>query len=417
MGLALRAAPCATVCFWALGGSVAALPHHGLPRYDRLSPAAPGAETRLPAEVKHDGRSRMRYSFRCWHRALEYYLIESSEHTRRILVVGPSWVGDMVMAQSLFLVLKRRHPRAQIDVLAPAWSGPLLERMPEVCSVINMPVGHGQIQLKARFRLARGLRSTGYQQAIVLPNSFKSALVPWWARIPQRTGFVGELRWGLLNDARRLDKRRLPMTVQRFVALGLPADASLPPEAPQPRLRVTESCVRAALDRLALAPSGQRLLALCPGAEFGPAKRWPPEYYAEIARQHIQQGWAVWVFGSEQDVTVADAVCQGAGAGCINLAGRTRLHEAIDLLSLADVVVSNDSGLMHVAAALGRPLVAVYGSSDPQFTPPLSEHARIARLDLDCSPCFKRECPLGHLNCLRQLPPARVRQAINELLR
>lgn len=333
----------------------------------------------------------------------------------RILVVGPAWVGDMVMAQSLFMTLKQQHPDARIDVLAPGWSEPLLARMPEVARAVTMPLGHGQLQLGTRRRLGLSLRGEGYDQAIVLPNSLKSALVPFWARIPRRTGYVGEWRWGLLNDARRLDKTRLTMTVQRFVALGLPADAPQPPQVPRPRLQVSEASVQRALERLQLTRPQGGLLALCPGAEYGPAKRWPAEHYAQVARAYVAQGGQVWLFGSAQDAVVAGEVCTLAGPGCVNLAGRTQLEEAIDLLSLADMVVSNDSGLMHVAAALERPLVAVYGSSDPGFTPPLSEHARIVRLGLECSPCFKRECPLGHLDCLRKLTPDLVEQAMDEL--
>lgn len=329
-------------------------------------------------------------------------------------MVGPSWVGDMVMAQSLFMTLKQRRPQPAVDVLAPAWSEPLLARMPEVDRAVTMPLGHGQLQLGTRRRLGRSLGAEGYTQAIILPNSLKSALVPWWARIQRRTGYVGEWRWGLLNDARRLDRRRLPMTVQRFVALGLERGTPLPPPVPQPHLRVRAEDVEQALARLQLVRPAQGLLALCPGAEFGPAKRWPAEHYGAVARHYLDRGGAVWVFGSTQDTEVAQAVCDAAGGG-VNLAGRTRLDEAIDLMSLADAVVSNDSGLMHVAAALQRPLVAVYGSSDPGFTPPLSDHARVVRLGLDCSPCFKRECPLGHLNCLRRLEPRQVEQALAEL--
>jgi heptosyltransferase-2 len=344
---------------------------------------------------------------------LEAHLTDSSPQASRILVVGPSWVGDMVMAQSLFMTLKQRRPEPAVDVLAPEWSEPLLARMPEVDCAVTMPLGHGQLQLGTRRRLGRSLGAGGYTQAIILPNSLKSALVPWWARIKRRTGYVGEWRWGLLNDARRLDRRRLPMTVQRFVALGLDRDAPLPP-VPQPHLQVRAEDVEQALVRLQLVRPEQGLLALCPGAEFGPAKRWPAEHYAAVAHHYLDRGGAVWVFGSTQDAEVAQAVCDAAG-GCVNLAGRTRLEEAIDLMSLADAVVSNDSGLMHVAAALQRPLVAVYGSSDPAFTPPLSDRARVVRLGLDCSPCFKRECPLGHLNCLRRLEPRQVEQALAEL--
>lgn len=328
----------------------------------------------------------------------------------RILVVGPAWVGDMVMAQSLFKTLKQHNPEVSIDVLAPAWSKPLLERMPEVNNAIILPLGHGQLGLKRRYRLGHQLREPGYQQAILLPNSWKSALVPFWAGIPRRTGFLGELRWGLVNDVRPLDKARLPMTVQRFVALGLTRDAPLPP-VPVPALQVKPAEVASALRRHGLARPTVPVLGLCPGAEYGPAKRWPAGYFAEIARHYLQSGWAVWLFGSAKDTLPGREIAAQA-EGCLDLTGKTSLADAVDLLSLTTVVVSNDSGLMHVAAALDRRLVAIYGSSDPGFTPPLNPRAKILSLGLACSPCFQRECPLGHLQCLRALSPAQVLAAI-----
>jgi len=335
---------------------------------------------------------------------------------RRILVVGPSWVGDMVMAHSLFQVLARRGPDTHIDVLAPAWSQPLLERMPEVFDTIELPFGHGQLGLSARWRCGRSLRGRGYQQAILLPNTLKSALVPLAAGIPLRTGWVGELRYGLLNDIRHLDKQRLPMTVQRFVALGLPADRQIAPECPQPRLHVVPESQQQAMAELGLRRPARPVLALCPGAEYGPAKRWPAEYFGELAASRLAAGWAVWLFGSGKDREVCAQVAAGAGGGCLDLSGTTSLAQAVDLLSLADAVVSNDSGLMHVAAALDRPLVALYGSSDPGFTPPLNPRSRVLSLGLECSPCFRRECPLGHLRCLRGISVQQVSQAVEAVL-
>lgn len=336
---------------------------------------------------------------------------------RSLLVIAPSWVGDMVMAQSLFKVLKSGDPERAIDVLAPGWTLPLLSRMPEVHTAIDMPLGHGELQLGTRRRLAVGLRDTHYEQAIVLPNSLKSALIPFWARIPRRTGYVGEMRQWLLNDCRRLDRQRLPMTVQRFVALGLPEGAAIPEPFPYPELVSTQQDQHAAADRLGVCNQYKPVLALCPGAEFGPAKQWPEEYYARVAKNWLDRDWHVWLFGSANDVAVCNRVNALAGDGCHNLAGRTSLAEAIDLLAMAAFVVTNDSGLMHVAAALQRPMVAIYGSSDPGFTPPLAETAHVERLGLDCSPCFKRECPLGHLKCLRDLSAERVMTAMEEVMK
>ena len=335
-----------------------------------------------------------------------------------ILIIGPSWVGDMVMAQTLFQCLHQQHPGCAIDVLAPDWSRPILERMPEVRQAISFPIGHGVLGLATRYHIAQQLRGH-YQQAIVLPNSFKSALVPFWARIPVRTGWRGELRYGLLNDIRRLDKARYPLMIERFMALAWAPNAPLPHPYPRPRLRIDTDVCQQTQTRFGL--NRQRpILALCPGAEFGEAKRWPAEYYAQIAAQRIEAGWQVWLFGSQNDQPVGEAIrsalTEDQRQQVSNLAGITGLAEAIDLLSCASMVISNDSGLMHVAAALGRPLVAIYGSTSPSFTPPLAEQVAIVRLGLECSPCFERTCRLGHYDCLRRLQPQQVEAALESLL-
>lgn len=329
----------------------------------------------------------------------------------KILVVGPSWVGDMVMAQSLFIALKNTYPDCRIDVLAPAWTLSLLERMPEVSKAIVMPLPRGKFGLIERIKLGLSLRSKGYDQAILLPNSWKSAIPTFFANIPVRTGYIGECRWGLLNDARKLDKNLLTMTVQRFVALSLPVDAPMPPECPKPAITISKDRQQAVIDKFKLIPS-IKILALCPGAEYGPAKRWPPHYYAEVARHKIDQGWQVWLFGSDKDKTDAAQINREASGFCTDFTGRTSLAEAVDLMSLANTVVTNDSGLMHVAAALDKKIIAIYGSSDPGFTPPLNDKAHIISLNLDCSPCFKRDCPLGHTHCLTGITPDQVLEYI-----
>lgn len=330
-------------------------------------------------------------------------------------MIGPAWVGDMVLAQSLFKLLKLQRPQAVIDVAAPAWTLPLLTRMPEVSEAIALPFRHRQLALRERLRFGKSLRSRGYSQAIVLPNSLKSALLPWTARIPRRTGFVGEWRYGLLNDIRRLDKQALPRTVDRFVALGLERGQALPADLPQPSLAAQSDLALQALHRLGHALPAGPVLGLCPGAEYGEAKRWPAEYYAEVAMAALERGWQVWLFGSEKDAAVTAQIDTLTGKRCLDLGGKTALGEAIDLMALTSAVVSNDSGLMHVAAALDKPLVAVYGSSDPRHTPPMNPQAAILYLGLECSPCFERECPLGHLNCLRHIQPEQVVSRIDLL--
>ena len=338
-----------------------------------------------------------------------------SKLTKKILVVGPAWVGDMVMAQTLFKLLKDQHPESQIDVLAPNWSRPLLERMPEVNSAFSLPIAHKELGLKKRYQIAKTLREQKYDKAFVLPNSFKSALVPFWAGIPERVGFIGEWRFILLNRFRKLDKRRWPLMIERFMALAIPHQQELPKELPKPALQVSDASVLAAVDKFELNPFARPLLILCPGAEFGEAKRWPEGYYAEVAKQKIQEGWQVWIMGSAKDVPVGEVIKNLNPEYCVNLAGKTSLAEAIDLISLSAMVVSNDSGLMHIAAALERPLVVIYGSSSAKFTPPLAKQVKMLSLNLSCSPCFKRTCPLKHLNCLNNLTPELVLSAVQEL--
>lgn len=331
---------------------------------------------------------------------------------QRILIVGPSWVGDTVISQSLLKLLVQQNPAAKIDYLAPPWTLPLLKRMPEVQHGICNPFGHGALRFGARHAMGKTLRDQHYDHALVLPNSWKSALIPWSAGIPLRTGFRGEARWGLLNDVRRLDTAALPQMVQRFAALAFPAGSTPPFSLPQPALLSTAPQQQALLARLGLT-TGKPVIAFCPGAEYGPAKRWPEAHFAALARLLAARGCIVWLVGSPKDHAVAETIARGAAGACINLCGKTDIAEATDLLAASRLVVTNDSGLMHVAAAVGRPVIALYGSSSPQFTPPLSADAHILKLDIECSPCFKRECPLGHFKCLKDLSPERVFAAID----
>jgi heptosyltransferase II len=334
---------------------------------------------------------------------------------KKILIIAPSWVGDSVMAQPLYRRLHERHPGLELHVFAPQWTLPLLARMPEVAKAHLNPFGHGALDLLGRWKTARRLKAEGFDAAIVLPNSLKSALIPFFAGIRLRSGFVGESRYGLLNDARELDESRLPMMVERFCALAEPRDGELPRPIPHPRLRVALASQQATLDLLGLTRA-RPVAAFCPGAEYGPAKRWPARHFAELARRFDAAGYAVWLFGSNKDRDVGEEIARLSSGIAVNLCGRTGLDQAIDLIGLAEIAVCNDSGLMHVAAALGKPLVALYGSSSPDFTPPLSDQAEIVSLGMDCSPCFERTCPFGHTDCLEKLEPQRAWQAAARLI-
>ena len=326
----------------------------------------------------------------------------------KILVVAPSWIGDTILAQPLLTLLKQHNPQARIEVLAADWSAPLLGRMTEVDAVIVNPFRHGQFSFGARRTLGRRLASADFSAAYVLPNSWKSALIPFFAGIPQRIGYQGESRYLLLNERHRLDATRHPQLVQRYAALAGPLPATLP----QPRLNSSPDQQRAARRALNLPPDAAPVI-FCPGAEYGPAKRWPARHFAELAQLIGTPQSPVWLIGSEKDAVVGDEIAGAAAGAALNLCGRSTLEQAIDLIAGARFVVSNDSGLMHVAAALERPLVALYGSSSPGYTPPLSPQATIVSKNLSCSPCFKRECPLGHFDCMNGIMP----QQVAELMR
>jgi heptosyltransferase-2 len=319
-----------------------------------------------------------------------------------ILIVAPSWVGDAVISEPLVSLLREPMREPTVDILAPPWCAPVYARMRGIRSIIEQPIGHGRIGLTARLAQARALRAAGYTRAIVLPNSFKSALIPWMARIPRRTGYLGEARGLLLTDVRRLDAKRAPRLVDRFVALAA-GPGEIVPTSGQPALVPDVANGAAAIRSLGLS-THRPVAILCPGAEFGPAKRWPAEHFVTLAQRLLDSGYAVWLIGSSNDRDVASPIA-AAVPEIHDITGRTDLGTAIDLLATASVVICNDSGLMHAAAAVGRPVVALFGSSSPQFTPPLSTQATVAKIDIVCSPCFKRECPLGHFKCMRELSP------------
>ena len=331
---------------------------------------------------------------------------------RGVVVVAPGWVGDVVMAQSLFRMLRGREEGSRLDVLVLEALGSLLERMPEVDEVLPLPFGHGELALGARFRVARRVRARGYARAVVLRNSLKSALIPWLARVPRRTGYVGEMRYGLLNDVRRLDPAAHPTTVQRYVALGLdPGEVAELEEIPFPTLEVDGARQATLVEDLELDPSGGTV-GLAPGAAFGPAKRWPTPKWEELAAELAGAGREVWVFGSPAESEEAGRIAAAAEERGRNLAGRTSLTDALDLLALCQTVVANDSGLLHAAAAVGTRVVALYGPTAPRRAPPLTRRRSVHWLGLECSPCEERTCPLGHHACLEEMEVDAVSRSV-----
>jgi len=329
------------------------------------------------------------------------------------LVIAPQWIGDAVMTEPLLRHLNARGERITVGALP--WVAPVYRAMACVERVIEFPFAHGGLQWAERRTLAHQLRGQ-FDRAVVCPNSFKSALIPWWAGIPVRVGYWGEARWGLLTQhLSNPSKTQRPPMVSFYGALSLESGFDLQ----RPKLLVSEPAVSAALASWGL--QGARYDVLVPGAEYGPAKRWPKEHFAELARQLVQTtGGTVLLLGSPKEAPICDEIAQAVQRGgsglCQNLAGRATLSEALALVSAARSLVSNDSGMMHVAAAFGVRQVAVFGSSSPIHTPPLSPQAHVVWLKNDpsyappliCAPCFARECPLGHTRCLRDVTPMRV---------
>lgn len=343
----------------------------------------------------------------------------------KILIIGPSWIGDMVMAQSLFIKLKELNPNCEITVTAPNWSLPLLERMPEISKTLANPFGHGDFAFGKRREMGKKLKDENFDLAIILPNSFKSALVPYFAQIKKRRGLKGEQRYIVLNEIYKNIKKKLPLMVQRYVALAYNPTEFLPqkPEdlgkIPFPHLNANKENIPQICQNLSI-EHNDHVLGICPGAEYGNAKRWPAEYYAKVAETWIKNRGIAYIFGSHKDLPVAqnliNAIDEKYRNKCFIITGKTSLPEAVDLLAGCEIVVTNDSGLMHVTAAVKTPLVAIYGSSTTNYTPPLSDKAEVVALDLKCRPCFKRECPFSTTECLKKIYPNIVLEKINKML-
>jgi heptosyltransferase-2 len=337
----------------------------------------------------------------------------------RTLVISPNWIGDAIMAQPLLQLLKQQHPERPIDVLAPPEVAPVWRAMLEVAEVLETPFRHGALQLRERWKYARLLRRRGYAAAYVLPNTLKYALIPWLAGIGRRVGYKGESRHGLINAMHHDGTPRRPM-VKFYAALARAPGKLLPAAAPRPVLTVDAGQVATVCARLGIAPE-RPLVVFAPGAEFGAAKRWPPRHFAALAQAiaGAAPDAQIALLGSPKDRDTCRQVLVHAGAAAPNildLAGRTALGEAIALIARADAVVSNDSGLLHVASGLNRPVVALYGPTDPDHAPPLSDSARALSLRLDCAPCRQRQCPLGHHDCMEKMGPELAWQALAPML-
>jgi heptosyltransferase-2 len=349
---------------------------------------------------------------------MSFCLAQSHTVTKmvKILIIAPNWIGDAVMAEPLISQLKKNNPDSQIDVLATPWVASIMKAIPAVDQIITADFQHGSLQWQERKVLAKQLALSAYTHAYVLPNSFKSALIPWLAKIPQRIGYQGEMRWGLINEALKNPSRshRPPMSSHYFALSGNTFS-----EVPQPHLSLPDVIITESQQALQKIQAHQHLFVLCPGAEYGPAKQWPIEHFGQLAKNIIEtkENSLVLILGSKKEFSIGSDIARMSTYPdkVINWCGQTSLEDAMAAISNAHTVISNDSGLMHIAAAFRRPQVAIFGSSDPRHTPPLSKLAAIHWLHLECSPCFKRVCPLSHLKCLVDIQAKDVLNSINQL--
>ena len=338
----------------------------------------------------------------------------------KILIVGPSWVGDAVMAQSLYKMIKGSSPLSSIDVLAPEWALGVLNRMDEIDDLIVLPFGHGDIRIRDRIDFGKSLRDRSYDQAIILTNSLKSSLIPYVARIPKRTGWLGEMRYGFINDVRKVNQEKHKLLIEKFSCLSVKPLVGDSNEIPWPSLSIDLPNLSKLLSKFSFNEVGKSI-AICPGAEFGPSKRWPAKYYAEIVRYYLTNNWQVFILGSKNDLPVAkeieDHISCTEKDSFINFTGQTSIQDAVDILSTCDLVLTNDSGLMHIAAAVNVRLLALYGPTSPEFTPPLSKKAKIIKKTEGFKKIRRGDLKDGYHQSLTMIKPEEVINRLSSLMK
>lgn len=340
----------------------------------------------------------------------------------KVLIVAPSWLGDLVIAQSLFK--KLHHANHEIHVAAPLWNKEILDFMPEVSKKILLPFEHGEVSLIKRYKFSKKLQKENYSKSIILPNSLKSALLPFFAKIPKRIGYQKEGRGIFLTDKRELNKEFLPLMVQRFNYLALnknESDFSSSVKVTSdfyPRLDTSSINYEDIQNKFNINLFDTKSIAIAPGAAFGPAKRWPAKFYADVAKEYLDNGYNLFIFGANQDSETAQNVINNIGSNnnIYNFTGKLNLSETVGILSKVNYLITNDSGLMHVAAALDIKAIAIYGSTSHKFTPPLSDKCKVLFDDnISCRPCFNRTCMYEHYRCLYKITPKMVLNELNKL--
>lgn len=322
----------------------------------------------------------------------------------------------MVMAQVLYKAIKAHSNSAQIHVVAPAWSRPLLERMPEITKVHGLNVAHGEFGFKKRYQLGMSLRAESFAEALILPRSYKAALVPMLAKIPKRVGELGESRYGLINHVLSSNKsKKIPTACNYLRFANINADITRIKKQFAPELSVDRENQAKVIEKLAI-PQDSPLVACMVGAEYGPSKQWPMEHFISLINMLHEQGINVCLLGSQKDAVMGKKIESSCQQAVENLCGKTSLLDVIDILASCSVAVSNDSGLMHIAAAVDVPIVSMYGATTPQYTPPLHSNAKAFYMKLECSPCWQRTCQYQHYRCLKDIVPEQVFKSVLDKL-
>ena len=330
-----------------------------------------------------------------------------------ILIITPNWLGDQIMAQSLYIALKKRHTSCQIDVVTSEKFKGLYQRMPEINNILIFENKHNKLDLKKRWLFSKKIRKKSYSLAIILPLSLKATLIPFFAGIKKRRAWSNQ-RYGLINESQPLDQKKHTHSalkqVEQYLALQ-----KFPFEIKKkfiPKLKESKDKQETILKKFKI-NTQQKILICCPGSAYGPSKQWPLHHLKDLCVHYLEKNWEIILLGTEKE----KEICQNIKKNCPkvkNLCMKTKLEDVIDLMSTATWIISNDSGLMHLAAATQQKQIAIFGSSSPLFTPPLNKNAHIIFQNLNCSPCFKRVCPLKHNECLETISSEQVIKKIHE---
>lgn len=315
--------------------------------------------------------------------------------TQKLLIIPQNWLGDIVMSQTLLKKIKSNNPKTSIDILVNSSLKNLVERMPEINKVIILDCSHRELGLFKRLRLAKEIKKSSYDQSIVLSRSLKSSLIPYFAKIPIRTGELGELRYLLINDLKEFSKESRRKTASRYISMYSDNNEELS-ENYYPSLDSNSENIKNLSEKYDL-KKDKKVIIFAPGAAFGPSKMWPVNKFRELGKK-LNNDFKILILGSNNEKSIGNDIV--TNKNMVNLCGKTSIADAVDLMHISKFCVSNDSGLMHLAAATNTKSISIYGSTSPDFTPPLTKNKDIHYKGMSCSPCFEKKCKYGHYNCL-----------------